>query len=137
MSDQLLQETGGAPLKHDFPEAIDELEIDLRPILGLIDSERYPRQVHNPVKAVTEVHLAVGSMECAIVLSTGELFVYRSRSTQTTQGANGFQDRELRSLTHISVESWRSFVPYFALIAPERGGVQTAAISEIGKEFLI
>lgn len=84
------------------------------------------------MRAITETHLAVGSTECAIVLSTGELIVYRSRSTLTTQGTNDLQDRELKSLTHISVEPWKRLVPYFALIAPERGGVQTVAISEIG-----
>lgn len=133
ISGQLLQEADDAPLKHDFPETIDALEIDLQPALDLIDGEQYPHEECSPARTIIATHLAIESMECAIALSTGELLVYRPRSAKVVQGTEEPRDRQLRLLRHAWVDPWRNLIPYFAFFGPEQVPIQTVSISEIGK----
>jgi hypothetical protein len=132
ISGQLLQVPDDTPLLHDFPEPIDALEIDLQAVLDVVDDNQTLDDARNSVRSITTAHFVPGTLECAIALSSGELFVYRSQSTCGAQKISETQE-ELQLLNHVTVEPWRKFVPYFVLRRIEGGSIVCSAVSEIGE----
>lgn len=84
--------------------------------------------------AIASAHLAPQSLECAVVLGTGEVAVYRLNTPPSEDAAvpKTLEDSELISATHVSVERNHFFYPAFVLSA-SRGSVSALAMSDIGK----
>ncbi|KAI0081067.1 hypothetical protein K474DRAFT_1656898 [Panus rudis PR-1116 ss-1] len=121
-----------APLTASFPNPLPALTIDLACVLA--DSEivarTSPRFADEAL--IDSVHFAIESLETAVTLKTGELFLYRSVHGESTPGMpKQLEDRELVSLQHASVQPGRRYKPMFALM-PERGRVAAFALSDIG-----
>jgi len=131
-SDQLQETHNNSPLSHDFPEAIDPLELDVQAVLDVIDSERSP-EGQGPRRTITAVHFVSRTQECVIALNTGELLVYHPKNVQTVQQIKKIHDIELQLLKNITVEPWKKLAPYFALSRIEGETIVSIAVSEIGK----
>lgn len=79
------------------------------------------------------MHLATESLECAIVLVTGELFLYRLTSTGRADPLHiETEDKELLIVEHVLSQSNQKYHPYF-MLAPGLGAVTSCALSDIGR----
>jgi syntaxin-binding protein 5 len=84
---------------------------------------------------IDSVHLARQSLECAVVLQTGEVVVYRlSSGPREDVPRQGISDKELIFLEHIPPCRGRRYYP-FLMVVPEKGRVTAFAISDIGTIF--
>ncbi|KAI0705856.1 lethal giant larvae like, C-terminal-domain-containing protein [Cytidiella melzeri] len=132
LSAQLLVSSDTAPLQTDFPAPLPELTIDLLTILAEppISSRTSPKLVEEA--RITSSCLATQSLECAIVLHTGEIAVFRQgSSTQEGLSHRELGDPELISTSHIPVPFDRKFHPSFLMFA-KRGPVTACSLSDIG-----
>lgn len=81
---------------------------------------------------IASVHLATEVLECAIVLRTGEVVVYKLAGSGVPAGLpTTLEDPELLSLKHVPVGDGQQFYPQF-MIMTGRGPVSSCAISDIG-----
>ena len=83
--------------------------------------------------SVSSVHFSAGSLECIVVLCTGELIVYKLGVGQD-QGVNVYKevaDPELIFLDHIPRVPHSSFFPHHILVAG-RGPVVACETSNVG-----
>ena len=84
---------------------------------------------------IAAVHVARESLECAVVLQTGETFIYRCDSGPAVHSpAREASDKELLILEHITTSPHRRFRPFF-MLAPNHGSVSAFALSDIGVSF--
>jgi syntaxin-binding protein 5 len=128
LSAQLLVSSDTAPLQSDFPTYIPELTIDLLSVLAAPSIASHTS--HNLVTEarISSVCFATQSLECAVVLHTGEIAVFR-QGQGLPQSSDGGQ--ELISTSHISVPTGGKFHPSFLLVT-NRGPATACALSDIG-----
>ncbi|TCD68310.1 hypothetical protein EIP91_011169 [Steccherinum ochraceum] len=112
MSAQLLISSDASPLHQFFPNPLHALTLDLTCVLGdPAIATRTSAQFIDQAR-IASAHLAPESLECAVVLRTGE-------------------DEEFVSLDHIPTILGCRFRPAFAILAV-MGSVTSFAISDIG-----
>ncbi|KZT30972.1 hypothetical protein NEOLEDRAFT_1083589 [Neolentinus lepideus HHB14362 ss-1] len=133
ISAQLRLRTESVPLQRDIPNPLPRLTID--PLFMLADpslSTVFPPGSLNQLK-ISAVAFATESLECYIILRTGEILVYRFDSDSgSTKGLSGkLVDEELISLEHIAAPLRQRFHPYLVLAA-KKGPVVACAPSDIG-----
>jgi syntaxin-binding protein 5 len=130
ISAQLLLSDNSKPVDVDFPSIIPDLAIDLFPILSdaAVVKATSPDFVNRA--RISSVCLAVESLECAVILQSGELVVYRLGPQQLAAYRES-PDKELIMLQHLPGLPDRRYHPYFALI-PGRGQVTACRFSDIG-----
>jgi hypothetical protein len=81
---------------------------------------------------IAAVHIARESLECAVLLRTGETFIYRCDSGPGVHSpAREASDKELLILEHTITSTPRRFRP-FLLLAPNNGPISAFALSDIG-----
>ncbi|KAH9178656.1 lethal giant larvae like, C-terminal-domain-containing protein [Lactarius sanguifluus] len=78
---------------------------------------------------IDDVQLATESLEVALVLSGGEVLLYRMTDRQGAV-ARGLPDKQLVSLEHVPVAEGLRFKPYFLIKA--EGPVTAFSISDVG-----
>jgi syntaxin-binding protein 5 len=113
-----------------FPRPLPDLTIDVRSLLGapLVAS----RISSSGGSRIAAVHIARESLECAVLLQTGETFIYRCDSGLGVHSpAKEASDEELLILEHITTSPHRRFRP-FLMLAPNNGSISAFALSDIG-----
>lgn len=135
LSAQLLHSSDTSPLQTSYPNPLPLLTID---VLGLLADPSIA--AHLPPKLLEEAHivsthLAAQSLECAVVLGTGEVTVFRQSPPPTGDATvpRTLDDSELISVTHVCTGPHQRFQPSFVL-ATGRGPVSALAISDIGTQ---
>lgn len=133
LSAQLLLSSDTSPLQASYPNPLPGLTIDVLALLAdpTVASRTSPTLLEEA--AIASAHLAPQSLECAVVLGTGEVAVYRLNTPPSEDAAvpKTLEDSELISATHVSVERNHFFYPAFVLSA-SRGSVSALAMSDIG-----
>ncbi|KAH8099770.1 lethal giant larvae like, C-terminal-domain-containing protein [Cristinia sonorae] len=128
ISSQLLVSSSTSPLKYSFPSPLPILTIDLTSALSdpAIVTRTSPKFIDEA--QIASVHLATESLECAAVLHTGEVILYRLIHSG---GLHHPEDAELVSLHHIPALPGNRFRPAFAILSG-MGSATAFAISDIG-----
>ena len=129
VSVQLLIPKPPCPFTSAFPRFLPPLSID---ILALAVSEivaHVPSGYSKRVR-INEVQLAIESLEVGLVLSGGEVLVYRMADHQNVT-ARQLPDKRLVSLEHVSVGDGLCFKPYFMVTAEST--VSAFSISDVGE----
>ena len=129
ISVQLLILKPPCPFTSAFPRFLPPLSID---ILALAVSEivaHVPSGYSKRVR-INEVQLAIESLEVGLVLSGGEVLVYRMADHQNAT-ARQLPDKRLVSLEHVSVGDGLRFKPYFMVTADST--VCAFSISDVGE----
>ncbi|KAI0093981.1 lethal giant larvae like, C-terminal-domain-containing protein [Irpex rosettiformis] len=125
---QLLVSSEAEPFLADFPTLLPELTIDLLSILAAPSiasrvSAELLQEGH-----IASTYLATQSLECAVVLETGEIAVFRQGEEFPKKTV---KDQELIPASHIPVTVGRKFYPSFLFIT-QRGPATACALSDIG-----
>lgn len=130
ISVQLLVGSNSCPISSSFPASIPSLTIDL--VTALSDESVLPRCSPEALQegSIQKVFLSTESLECSIILKTGEIFIYRLDSKD--EYTNAVPDKELVSLTHIPTTPHIRYRP-FLMVTSERGPVMTFASADIGE----
>ncbi|KAF5388500.1 hypothetical protein D9757_004730 [Collybiopsis confluens] len=129
VSAQLLHKFKPEPVDCEFPSPLPNLTIYIKPVLtaAFVKSKMLAYNAN-----IQMVKLASESLECAVVLSTGMVLVYRLvDGSGDIPSEQECPDRELISLTHLSPSNGSRFTPYFALF-PDKGPVSACALADIG-----
>ena len=137
LSAQLLHSSDTNPLQTSYPNPLPSLTID---VLALLADPTAAS--HTPPNLLAEAHivsshLAPQSLECAVVLKSGEVAVFRLNNPPSgdVMVPKTLDDPELISATHVSIVHGRYFYPAF-ILATARGSVSALAISDIGEIIL-
>ncbi|KAJ3517877.1 hypothetical protein NLJ89_g226 [Agrocybe chaxingu] len=129
MSANLLIPTSAAsPLENEWPNPLPGLTICLS---DLFDDASVAESLRLPVEnaAIQSVQIAPDALECAIVLGSGEVLVYRSRSSVVSvTSPKVLADTEITSLEQIYSPATSRLRPFFMLGA-DKGPVEACAIS--------
>ncbi|KAK0500667.1 WD40 containing snare-dependent exocytosis protein [Armillaria luteobubalina] len=132
MSVQLLIATRPDPVQYDFPTPLPHLTVDLS--LLLLDpliSMQISTTTTAPL-SIQSVLFASESLESAIVLSTGNVLVFRLRDgPHNVPPYRECEDRELTCLEHLGVSASYKYAPY-VILSPSKGPATACAISDIG-----
>ncbi|KIK70617.1 hypothetical protein GYMLUDRAFT_32661 [Collybiopsis luxurians FD-317 M1] len=128
-SAQLLHKFKPEPLDCDFPKPLPNLSIEINTVLT---AASVAPKVLSQNPSIQFVNLASESLECAIVLSTGMVIVYRlAPPASDLSSQEELADLELISLKHLSPSSDSRFTPFLALF-PDKGQVSACALADIG-----
>lgn len=132
MSAQLLISTNGTPLDQDFPKPLPSLTIYADEIL---DDSSIAKilQPYIETLSIQSVHVAPEALECAVVLTSGDIVVYHPAMCLSPTEVTA--DIEIILLDHIRPASGRRFEPYFMLNS-NRGLIATCAMSDTGSFIL-
>jgi syntaxin-binding protein 5 len=137
ISADLLINPDRSPMRYPFPRPLPDLTIDVMSILSdpLVlprISPTVPRQAR-----IDSIHIARESLECGMVLQTGEVIICRMRSnSHQITASREIPDSELIPLEHITPLAGRRFYP-FLMLAAGRTRLTTFAISDIGMTFYL
>ncbi|KAG6842463.1 hypothetical protein C0991_007593 [Blastosporella zonata] len=128
MSAQLLVSQRPTPLQSHFPDPLTDLTIDLRP--ALLDSIVDSRTSSLMERArIDTVYFATEALETTILLTSGEVILYRLSGPQQPAAHRESQDKDLVILDHIP--SQKGFSPYL-MLDPSLGPAEACAVSDIG-----
>ena len=129
---QLLVSSEADPLLADFPTLLPELTIDLLTVLAApsIASQTSPELIGEG--HISSTYFAPQSLECAVVLQSGEIAVFRQAEGVILQ--QNVKDQEIISASHLPVATGQKFHPSFLLIA-KRGPATACALSDIGEDL--
>lgn len=128
MSAQLLIPTDTTRLDQDFPKPLPGLTIQVDDLLD--DSSIVEiLEPHIDTLNIQSLHVAPEALECAIVLTSGDIFVYHLSTGLSPPKVTA--DTEIILLDHIPSTPGRRLVPYF-MLTPSRGPIATCAISDTG-----
>ena len=130
ISVQLLIPKPPHPFTSAFPRALPLLSIDVLALAGLPEIAAHLSSGFCEKARIIDVQLAVESLEVGLVLSGGEVLVYRMADRQGTT-ARQLPDKRLVSLEHVPVGDGLRFKPYFLITA--ESPVTALAISDVGK----
>ncbi|KAK0466348.1 WD40 containing snare-dependent exocytosis protein [Desarmillaria tabescens] len=132
MSVQLLIAVRPDPIQYDFPTPLPHLTMNLS--LLLLDplvSKQISTTTAAPL-SIQSILFSSESLEPAIVLSTGNVLVFRLQDGQRNAPPyRECEDRELTCLEHLSISAGYKYAPY-AILSPNKGPVTACAISDIG-----
>lgn len=117
------------PLQTNFPNALFNLTIDLRPVFSdsFVNSRTSPTLVDHA--CINSVHFATEALETIAVLATGEVTLHRLSGPRKPVTHRDVHDKELIMLE--SIPSYRGFSPFF-MLSPELGPTEACAVSDIG-----
>jgi syntaxin-binding protein 5 len=136
ISARLLATPDSLQIQTHFPQPLPDLTIDLKFILTdpLVSARISSTTLHQTHFAL--VRITSESLECALILQSGEIFVYRLSSGPHEEVLQReASDNELTILEHIPRRHDRRFYP-FLLLAPDKGAVTAFSLSNIGKTLL-
>ncbi|KAJ7492344.1 WD40 containing snare-dependent exocytosis protein [Mycena latifolia] len=131
ISAQLLITTDATPIENHFPTPLPGLTIDLRSLLtdAAVVKKTSPSFLERAT--VQSGYLARQSLECAIQFVSGEVVVYRLKSSSANPPKfTETSDEELVPLEHVLSSDDARFNPYFLLTTGKP--VSAYAISDIG-----
>ncbi|KAI0257073.1 hypothetical protein BJV78DRAFT_1277663 [Lactifluus subvellereus] len=128
ISVQLLIPSSSSPFTSAFPRALLHLSVDVLALAGLPDIAAHLPSSFSEQVRIDDVQLAVESLEVALVLSGGEIMVYRMADRQSVT-ARQLPDKQLVSLEHVPVANGLCFKPYFLVKA--EAPVTAFAISDV------
>lgn len=130
LSVQLLIPTPPSPFTSAFPRPLPHLCIDILALAVLPEiAAKLPPGFAERAR-IDDVQLAIESLEVGLVLSGGEVLVYRMADRQSDT-AKRLPDKRLVSLEHVPVADGLRFKPYFLVKA--ESPVTAFAISDIGQ----
>jgi syntaxin-binding protein 5 len=130
ISVQLLIPKPPYPFTSAFPRTLPFLSIDVLALAGFPDIAAYLSSGFGEKTRIIDVQLAVESLEVGLVLSGGEVLVYRLADRQGVT-ARQLSDKRLVSLEHAPVADGLRFKPYFLITA--ESVVTAFAISDVGE----
>ncbi|KAF8506641.1 lethal giant larvae like, C-terminal-domain-containing protein [Russula emetica] len=129
ISVQLLIPKSPNPFTSAFPRTLPLLSIDVLALAGLPEIAAHLSSGFGEKARIIDVHLAVESLEVGLVVSGGEVLVYRMVDRQGVT-ARQLPDERLVSLEHVPVADDLRFKPYFLITA--ESPVIAFAISDVG-----
>jgi len=129
ISVQLLIPKPPYPFTSAFPRALPLLSIDVLALAGSPEIAAHVSSGFDEKVRILDVQLAAESLEVGVVLSGGEMLVYRMADRQGVT-ARQLPDKRLVSLEHVPVPDGLRFKPYF-LITGE-SPVTAFVISDVG-----
>jgi syntaxin-binding protein 5 len=130
ISVQLLIPKPPHPFTSAFPRALPLLSIDVLALASLPEIAAHLSSDFGEKTRIIDVQLAVESLEVGLVLSGGEVLVYRMADRQGIT-ARQLPDKRLVSLEHVPVADGLRFKPYFLVTA--ESPVTAFAISDVGE----
>ena len=130
ISVQLLIPKPPYPFTSAFPRSLPLLDIDVLALAGLPEIAAYLSSSFGEKTRIIDVQLAVESLEVGLVLSGGEVLVYRMADRQGVT-ARQLPDKRLVSLEHTPVADGLRFKPYLLITA--ESAVTAFAISDVGE----
>jgi hypothetical protein len=132
ISVQLLIPKPPYPFTSAFPRTLPLLSIDVLALAGLPELAAYLSSDFGEKARIVDVRLAVESLEVGLVLSGGEVLVYRMADRQGVT-ARQLPDKRLTSLEHAPVADGLRFKPYFLITTDSESAVTAFAISDVGE----
>lgn len=130
VSVQLLIPKPPSPFTSAFPHTLPLLSIDVLALSGFPEIAAHLSPGYGEKMRIIDVQLAVESLEVGLVLSGGEVLVYRMADDQGVT-ARQLPDKRLVSLEHVPVADGLRFKPYFLITA--ESPVTAFAISDVGE----
>lgn len=130
VSVQLLIPKPPSPFTSAFPRSLPPLTIDVLALAGLSEIGAHLTSDFSERARINDVQLAIESLEVGLVLTGGEVLVYRMADHQSVT-ARQLPDKRLVSLEHIPVTDGLRFKPYFLVKAEST--VSAFAISDVGE----
>ena len=130
ISVQLLIPKPPYPFTSEFPHALPPLSIDVLALVSLPEIAAHLSSGFGEKARIIDVQLAVESLEVGLVLSGGEVLVYRMADRQGVT-ARQLPDKRLVSLEHVPVADGLRFKPHFLITA--ESPVTAFAISDVGE----
>ncbi|KAG6813211.1 hypothetical protein H0H92_013098 [Tricholoma furcatifolium] len=117
-----------SPLQANFPSAIPDLTIDLRPVLldAVVVSRTSPMLTEHA--RIDSVYFATEALEVTVVLTSGEVILYRLSGPRRSTTHREAADQELVVLDHISSD--KGFSPYL-MLSPGLGPAEACAVSDM------
>ena len=138
LSAQLLVSSDTTPLRTYFPNPLPWLTIDVLSVLAdpSVATRTSPKLVEEA--HIVASHLALESLECAVVLRSGEIVVFRQGPSTRERPVQqlDLDDQELISTAHIPIIDEGIFRPLFVMLAG-RGSVTACCLADIGTLFVI
>ncbi|KZP28851.1 hypothetical protein FIBSPDRAFT_816652 [Athelia psychrophila] len=117
ISAQLLLSDGETHLERHFPDPLSALTIDLEPVLTDHSAIKHMAPTPPSKVSISLVRIGAASLDCAVVLSTGELIMYQF-TDRTHQGKHRPPESdELLILEHVPRLKSARYHPYFMLAA--------------------
>jgi syntaxin-binding protein 5 len=132
ISAQLLITSDATPIENHFPKPLPRLTIDLRTLLtdSAVVKKTSPSFLERA--RVEWAYLARQSLECAVQFASGEIVVYRLKSSSASLPKfTEMSDDELVPLEHVLSSDDARFSPYFLLTTGKP--VTACAISDVGE----
>jgi syntaxin-binding protein 5 len=127
---QLLIPAPPSPFTSAFPRPLPLLSIDILALAGFPEIATHLPSSFAERARIDDVQLAIESLEVGIVLSRGEVLVYRMADRQSATPRQ-LPDKRLVSLEHVTVNDGLRFKPYFVVKA--ESPVTSFAISDVGE----
>ncbi|CAA7264832.1 unnamed protein product [Cyclocybe aegerita] len=127
----LIPTSATSPLENEWPNPLPSLTIRLS---ELFDDASISKSLHLPVEhaAIQSVQIAPDALECAIVLGSGDVLIYHSRSRLgSVTSSKVLAGTEITSLEQIYSPATSRLRPFFMLGAG-KGPVEACAISDTG-----
>ncbi|THV07456.1 WD40 containing snare-dependent exocytosis protein [Dendrothele bispora CBS 962.96] len=129
VSPQLLLSVRPTPIQYHFPHPLLKLEIDVTYILS---DPVVLKNMSGGGSSVQSVELTPETLDCAIVLTTGEVVIEGLLSNAETRPSHvDLVDKELTSLRHLPALSGSKYSPLL-LLAPLKGSVLATAMADLG-----
>ncbi|KAG7452249.1 WD40 containing snare-dependent exocytosis protein [Guyanagaster necrorhizus] len=132
ISVQLLVAARPHPVQYDFPTPLPHLTMDLS---FLVLDPWVFKQISTTTTAplsIQSVLFSSESLESAVVMSTGNVLVFRLKDEQDNLPPyRECEDRELTYLEHLGVSTGYKYAPYI-ILSPTKGPTTACAISDIG-----
>lgn len=122
------------PIKSNFPRPLPDLTIDVMSLLGdPAVSKRFTPE-YLATAQVDRVQLASESLECVVTLASGEVIVYKLKSSFGDDSSHFWEtsDTELVCLQHLPSLAGPRYYPAL-MLDTGRGRVSAVAMSDIGK----
>ncbi|TFK41835.1 WD40 containing snare-dependent exocytosis protein [Crucibulum laeve] len=126
-SAQLLASLNTEPITHNFPAPLPHFAMDVRPVLK--DSTLRGMPMANVI--IHTVCFAWQSMECAVVLDTGEVIVFYLSTSRNGRSSSRRPCPEICTLENLMIEEQNLFAPYF-IFGCDKDCPAVCAISDIG-----
>ena len=130
VSVQLLITSSSSPFTSAFPRALPDLHIDVLALIGSPEIATHGLVSSAGKTRIDDIQLATESLEVALVLSGGEVLIYRMIDRQCTVEKE-LLDKQLVSLEHVLVAEGLRFKPYFMIKA--EASVTAFSISDVGE----
>ena len=130
VSVQLLIPSSSSHFTSAFPRALHDLSIDVLALIGSPEIAALGLASCAGQARIDDVQLATESLEVALVLSGGEVLLYRMTDRQGTVERE-ILDKQLVSLEHVPVAEGLRFKPY--LLVKAEAPVTAFSISDVGE----